>query len=165
MANTTIQGVICNSCENASPHHTPPVIATASSFDIAQSNPLRLSVASGTASQYPARLTRPPPSPLTGSLRPFRSPRRGVRAPWPPMPAGTPRPRRPDFGARLAALNSSVPTLPRVPRGARICVAHMLKILLEEVATNNSDAAWEDLLLFHSSPTACSPSRRSRTGR
>ncbi|OXA43090.1 LINE-1 retrotransposable element ORF2 protein [Folsomia candida] len=52
------------------------------------------------------------------------------------------------FREDLAALHTSVPTLRRVPEGARLTVAQALTKTVQEVTTTNSEEAWEALLLF-----------------
>jgi len=54
----------------------------------------------------------------------------------------------PDWGARLSELRSSVPTLRRVPAGARINVARALSALVDEVVESNTEEAWAKLFFF-----------------
>jgi hypothetical protein len=52
------------------------------------------------------------------------------------------------FSELLASLKRSVPTIRRVPRGARLVVALALKDTIVAVTQDNSEQAWQSLLLF-----------------
>jgi hypothetical protein len=53
-----------------------------------------------------------------------------------------------DFGELLSSLKATVPTLRHVPKGARLEVARVLADILTRVTRENSEVAWQNLLLF-----------------
>jgi len=50
-----------------------------------------------------------------------------------------------EFGELLASLKATVPTLRRVPRGARMQVAHAMAATIDAVVQDNSEDAWQRL--------------------
>lgn len=53
-----------------------------------------------------------------------------------------------DLGEILSGLKMSTPTLRRVPRGARMAVAHCLTKILKDVVESGDEQSWRKLLLF-----------------
>ncbi|OXA58286.1 Retrovirus-related Pol polyprotein from type-2 retrotransposable element R2DM [Folsomia candida] len=69
----------------------------------------------------------------------------GIR--WKDQPPLLPHAPR-NWGAELSQLKNTVPTLRRVPKGARMEVAKALAKIIEEVTTTNSEESWFKLFSF-----------------